>query len=56
MPPASAGVEVSVTVPSSHAASEPIVTVGLVLSIRRENTAVDAPLLPTLSVATTRKS
>ena len=56
MPPPSAGVEVSVIVPSTHAGSAPIVTVGLVLSIRRENTAVDAPLLPRVSVATTRKS
>ena len=56
MPPPSTGVEVSVTAPSTHAGSAPIVTVGLVLSIRRELTAADAPALPTVSAATTRKS
>ncbi len=56
MPPPSTGVEVSVIVPSTHAGSAPIVTVGLVLSIRREVTAADAPALPRVSAATTRKS
>ena len=56
MPLPSLGVEVSDTVAVRFAASALIVTVGSVLSTRRENTAVEAPALPTLSVATTRKS
>ena len=56
MPPPSAGVEVSVTDASLHAGTAPIVTVGLVLSMRRALMTADAPAMPTLSVGTARKS
>ena len=56
MPPPSAGVEVSVTDASLHAGTAPIVTVGLVLSMRRALMTADAPVLPTLSTGAARKS
>ena len=55
-PPVSASVEVSDTEPERLAASAPIVAVGAVLSIRREVTAVEVPVLLTPSIATARKS
>ena len=55
-PPVSASVEVSDTEPERLAASAPIVAVGAVLSIRREVTAAEVPLLLTPSMATARKS
>ena len=55
-PAPSLSVEVSDTEPERLAASAPIVDVGPVLSILREVTAVDVPVLLTPSVATARKS
>ena len=55
-PAPSLSVEVSVTEPERLAASAPIVAVGAVLSILREVTAADVPLLLTPSIATARKS
>ena len=52
----SAGVEASVTEPPRFAAGAVIVTVGSVLSMRREVTAAEVPVRPTLSVAIARKS
>ena len=54
--PLSASVEVSDTEPERLAASAPIVAVGAVLSIRREVTAAEVPVLSTPSIATARKS
>ena len=54
--PASAAVEASVTEPERFAASAVIVAVGAVLSIRREVTAAEVPVLATPSIATARKS
>jgi hypothetical protein len=53
--PASLVVEVSVIVPRTVAASEPIVADGAVLSIRRPVTAL-VVWFPALSVTTTRRS
>ncbi len=56
LPPPSVGVEASVTEAVRFAASAVKVTLGSVLSIRREVTASDAPEMPTLSIGTARKS
>ena len=56
LPPPSLGVEARVIDAVRFAAGAVIVTVGSVLSMRREVTAADAPEMPTLSIGTARKS
>ena len=54
--PASDPVPVTETMPVSGEPGSVVVAVAPVLSTRRENTAVDVPVLPRVSVPTTRKS
>ena len=56
LPPVSAADPVSVTVARRFAPGSSWVAVGAVLSTRRFETTAELVVLPTLSVATTRKS